>query len=301
MSTRATATPLTVGEAYAALAEQQMRAGTWGPNYDRQNRRWLAPLLVRPFRDLTPSEIDRWHKSIPPKTMANRCLIVLRRLCRQAVHDRVPGLRFNPCEGVRANRTHIRKRIIHLGEEMTRLLDVLKDIPLADRAFIELCMGIAARHSEIRGLQWDHLDLTTGHVLTWQRKTKRDKRLAIPPTPLALLRDLADQRLCRCPWVFCQAHHGPWSQTDLHRAWDKIRRAAKLEQVTIHDLRRSRLSHIYAQTRDIKQAQQLAGHSNVVNTWRYIVVDVTDDVNRANAELDALIRNGHGAQQEVTP
>ncbi len=284
---------MTVGEAFAQFAEKRILQKPKGPATYRQACVWLRPLWERSFPDLTNYELEAWYHDIPPKAMATRTLQQLSGCYRWWLHRRLPGLTVNPCQGIRPHKSKYRKAIIHLGEEMQRYLGGLALLSLKDQNYFEMCMGVSAREMEIARLRWTHLDLTLGHVRIWQSKTQTWKRLAIPPTPLAQLRQLYPARCCE--WVYCRAHHGPWSHTDIHRQFEKVKAAANLRHLCVHDLRRSRISHVYAQSKDIKLCQEMAGHASPQQTWRYIVVEVSEEANAVNCTVDELMRQPNAA------
>jgi integrase len=281
-------TGLTIKEFAEQYAQTHILPKPSGQRDWRRAQHYLRPLFPIPMADLMPDMLEQWFHSIPAKTQATWALLLLRRMYRWAIRSRRLGIYFNPAEDVKPYRGHYRQVIINLGEEMDRFLAVLEAQPLRERVYFELAMGISARKMEIGRLQWSQIDLTTGQIRLWQTKTQRHKTLQIPPVPLELLKELAQSRCC--DHVFCRAVHAHWSNTNIQHAWIRIRNAANLRHVHIHDLRRSRLSHIYKATKDIKLCQQLAGHTDPTMTWRYIVAEVTEEANAANAAMDAFIR-----------
>src|SRR5690606_33359123 len=80
---------------------------------------------------------------------------------------------------------------------------------------------------------------------------------------------------------------------NIYHAWDRIRKAAGIEDVWMHGLRHSYASFLVNQGRPIYEVQKILGHSNVKTTQRYAHLDnvtllaatnvVSDYVERASA------------------
>jgi integrase len=114
-------------------------------------------------------------------------------------------------------------------------------------------------------LKWADLDIAG--ALWHKSKTKTGFAHTIP-IPLALL-----QRLDALPrineWVFA-TQQGHWCRSMASERWTVIRRAAGLDDVTIHDLRRTCASWLCVQGTNLAViGRGVLNHTNLSNTAIY--------------------------------
>jgi integrase len=74
--------------------------------------------------------------------------------------------------------------------------------------------------------------------------------------------------------------------------FNKIRRLARIETGTFHDLRRTCLSNWVAQGLSLHEVKELAGHAGIETTERFYLAVRKDVVDRARAASEAS-RKGH--------
>lgn len=75
---------------------------------------------------------------------------------------------------------------------------------------------------------------------------------------------------------------------NLSRDFNIIRRKAKLEDFTLHDLRRSAITN-WAQKLPIQVVQQLAGHASITTTRKYYLAVRTEDLQSASKWLNKIL------------
>jgi integrase len=92
-------------------------------------------------------------------------------------------------------------------------------------------------------------------------KSGRDQRLPLNPEAIDLLRRLPRTSVL----VFGLDRHG----NSLQRRWAEARKLAKVEDVTLHDLRRSHATLLLAAGVDLTHISRLLGHSSTAITERY--------------------------------
>ena len=188
-------------------------------------------------------------------------------------------------------------------------------------AVIRLLITTGARKSEIEGLRWDEVDFDRSALRLRDSKTGA-KVIAIGAPALAVLADLdtvakaaladaakeakaAGQPVPKAsPWVFPagRGSEGHWIGTP--KLWAKVKGAAGLADVRLHDLR-----HTYASlavgaaggAQSLAMIGKLLGHADVRTTARY--AHLADDPLRqaANRIAAAAAAGLAGQSAEVVP
>lgn len=210
---------------------------------------------------LTPDAVDRWLAVLRQDGVGTRTIqyarSVLRALLRPALKQGL--LTQNPAALSDAPK-HRRKGIAPLTPaQATALLAALEGSWLDP--LVRVALGTGVRPGELLALQWADVDLIAALLTvrqTLQRvyvKGQRHKtRLELAPTktdasrrtislPAFALSALREQRdvatMLGSAWVFPAASGGPLEPRNVSRAWYKVRVAAGLPTLRLHDLRHS--------------------------------------------------------------
>ena len=210
-------------------------------DYERSIRLFIVPRLGKHRVDiLNRQEIANFHlKMAKTPYQANRVLGTLSIMLTQA---EIWGMRpegVNPCLRVKRFKEHKRERFLS-SEELSRLARALneeaKTKPIPAAAF-RLLILTGCRMGEIQKLKWEHVDFEREEL--WLPDTKTGDRTVYLSAPaIGVLRSIP--KLPDNPYVITGTIEGNYL-TDLQRPWRRIRKAAGLEDVRIHDLR-----HTYA-------------------------------------------------------
>jgi integrase len=198
---------------------------------------------------------------------ANRMHALLRRMFNLAIAW--DWIAANPCVGIERNPENKRERYLS-AEELERLMQALAAHPEQHSAnAVRLLLLTGARRGEVLGATWDQFDLTDGvwtkpAALTKQKKLHRIPLSAPARQLLATMRAEADDD---AEAVF-PGRRGEF-QTTLKTFWRAICRSARIEGVTLHDLRHSYASHLASAGLSLHVIGQLLGHSSPATTHRY--------------------------------
>ena len=188
----------------------------------------------------------------------------------------------NPVIGIDRFEETKRQRFLN-ADELKRLGDVLTE---ADRdqtelpvvtAAIRLLLLTGARYSEIVELQWHWVHFDEAVIRLPGSKTGF-KVIQLNKPALEILRELPRES----DWVFPGAKKGK-HLVNLQKPWRRIRKAAELEDVKIHDLRHSYASIAVAGGLSLFVTGQLLGHSQPQTTARYTHLE--NDPLKQGAEL----------------
>jgi site-specific recombinase XerD len=217
---------------------------------------------------------------------AAQCVTLMGTLLSFAVQR---GLRAdNPAHGVK--KPPVRKMERFLSEaEIARLAEALDNEAARSgnphpAAAIKLLLLTGCRRGEIIGLQWAHVDFERQSLRLPDSKT-REKVIYLNPPALALLTGLP--RLSRNPYVIAGERPGlPVGGID--KVWFRVRAAAGLADVRLHDLRHSFASIGAVGGLSLPMIGALLGHKHAATTARYAHLSA-DPLRAANDVVGARI------------
>lgn len=189
----------------------------------------------------------------------------------------------NPCLRIKKFPEVSRDRFVK-PDELPRFWKALQDEPnpyVRGAFFVGLLTG--ARRDEVLTMKWADLDLRQG---LWTIPTTKAGRSHVIPLPSPVIQELQKlPRMADNPYVFC----GRWNHghlVNVAKPWRRIRKQAGLEDVRIHDLRRTLGSWLVAAGASLPLIGKALNHSNVSTTQVYarLQVDAVRTALEANAE-----------------
>jgi integrase len=177
----------------------------------------------------------------------------------------------NPASRIKKFPKHSRQRFLQTNE-MPYLLASIGEANLRDQGYFLTLLLTGCRRDEARSMQWKHVDLERG---LWHKPTTKTGVPHTVPLPARLL-----EVLTRFPrlneWVFPSAPNnknnqqsGQLSVTSVEHAWRKIRKRVGLNDVRIHDLRRTTASWLAIDNTNLPIIQKVLNHSSMTSTQVY--------------------------------
>jgi len=244
---------------------------------------------ARPLDEISRNDISRLHDGLRDTPYAaNRLLAVLSKFFNWAEGQ---GLRAtgNPCRHVAKFPEKGRERVRDAAE-LQRLGNALR--AMADQgaaspwivAAIRLLVLTGARLSEILTLRWDYVDLA-GHQLRLPKSKTGRKSVYLNEPAIDVLGSIP--RLEGNPYVICGEREGA-HLVNLQKAWRRIRKAAGLDDVRLHDLRHTFASHGAMDGLSLPIIGALLGHSQPQTTQRYAHL-AADPLKSATARIAGAI------------
>ncbi|WP_415479381.1 site-specific integrase [Acetobacter syzygii] len=143
-------------------------------------------------------------------------------------------------------------------------LNEVEDMPEAAWA-IRLLILTGCRLREIQTLQWSHVFFDRSELRLPDSKTGA-KIVQIGQAAMNVIKSIP--RLEDNPYVITGRKKGGYL-TDLEKPWRRIRKAAGLDDVRIHDLRHSFASDALEMGADLTMIGRMLGHSDIKTTARY--------------------------------
>lgn len=257
--------------------------------YRRAVEKFINPNMGKlKVTDIDRADISALHGKLKDKPyQANRVLGVLSKMFNLAEEW---GLRPDGTNPTRLVKKYPEKKNMRFlsEEELQRLGKTLDELEAAGTESlpainaIRLLVLTGCRLSEIQTLKWDYI---SGDRITLP-DTKTGER-TIPLTDQAKAVLEAIERKGDNPYVITgkgdRAH-----LTDMQKPWRRIREAAGLIDVRIHDLRHTFASRAVSAKMPIQMVGKLLGHKTIQTTMRYAHLDDDAQQQAANQISDML-------------
>jgi integrase len=261
----------------------------WKEDEYRMNRRILPKLGKLALEDLTADVLASWHRKIgkEAKVEANRAVETLRAAWRWADGEGLlpDGLR-DPTKRVKRFRERSRDRWLRV-EEVARLMEAVeKEEDPHVRAAVPLLLLTGLRKGELLGAKWAAVDLDRGEIRLPETKIGTSQVRLLPAPAVDLLRNLP--RVKESPYVFPSPTDPRKSRGDFKRQWERIREEADLEDITLHDLRRTAGSHMAQAGVPLQVIQEVLGQSHPGVTKIYARLASENERDALNTLADAL-------------
>ena len=265
------------------------------PKSAAEDRRMLSRLLLpalgtRKLTDVTRADVARLHHDIRrTPTQANRVLSLLSRMMNMAEKWGLRPDGSNPCRHVEKFKEAKRERYLS-ADELARLGDVLTERERTATeapgvvAAVRLLILTGCRLSEILTLQWPYVDFADACLRLPDSKTGA-KTVHLNAPALAVL--AAMEREEGSPWVIAGGKPGT-HLVNLQKPWGRIRAAAGIADVRLHDLRHSFACVAVGLGEGLPMIGKLLGHTQTQTTARYAHL-AADPVKAATERVGAAL------------
>ena len=252
-------------------ADAKLKAST-AEEYRRLARLYVLPAFRhRQIGDMKQTDVARFHHGLKDKLyQANRSLALLSKFFNWCEKHGLRADGSNPCRHIEKYKERKRERFLS-EEELARLGEVLRAAeedqtasPWAIAA-IRLLALTGARLSEILTLKWEYVDFEQQQLRLPDSKTGQ-KSIYLNAPALEVLASIP--KLESNPFVICGERPGA-HLVKLQKPWQRIRKAARLDDVRLHDLRHSFASVAVGGGMSLPVIGALLGHSQPQTTQRY--------------------------------
>ena len=134
---------------------------------------------------------------------------------------------------------------------------------------IEIAVETCMRRGEILGLEWKNIDFARSKALLPSTKNGRSRWVPLPSNVINLLKTLPQES----ERVF------PITDVAVRQSWDRLRRRARISDLTFHDLRHEAISRLFESGLSIPRIMAISGHQTASQLFRYIQLVDSDPVN----------------------
>ena len=270
-------------------------------DYRQQAGQYVRPALGKlRIVDVTRDDVESMVAPLTP-VRRNRILAFTSRLFNEFERRGLRPQNANPCRGIERAREEPRDRVLS-GSELAALSSALEAETTrspAAVAAIRFAAVTGLRISEVLNIEWQHVDLDSGRLVLPETKTGR-RTHNVPSPAIDVLRGLPRIN----SWPFTAARDAPVRYDTVRKVFARISSAAGLEDVRLHDLRRTCMTMAAAAGVGTHILRDLLGHKTTVMADRY-VRDVGSPVaearNRVGAAVAAMMAGDAGGQVADPP
>lgn len=238
---------------------------------------------------ITPDDVRNEHTRIgkTAKRTANKFLGMVRSVYRKAIES-ADYKGTDPTSGIKKFKEHSRERFL-LKDELEIFWEALAESPEHFQHFIELLLLTGARRANVLAMRWEDINLK-GKV--WvipadQAKAGQSITIALDQKALDILK--IRKEICeKSPWVFpADSESGHYMEPK--KAWASLIKRSGLENLRIHDLRRTLGSWMASSGINSAITAKAMGHSSMaaasiyqrlasIEPVRDAVASVTDEL-----------------------
>ena len=247
------------------------RKRSWGRDEELYRLRIKAIFGHKRFNQITRQQIQSFHTALMNEGLAAATCNHHIKLMKHALNLAIDWGMLDKNPVARVSLFFEDNKIEHYlnDNELERLLTVLhanKNSPVSLIALFLLSSG--CRLNEVLSAKWSDVDLDKG-VFTIRATNSKSKRLRAVPlngTALEVLKQLDTQG--RFEHLFINRKTGK-PYVNITKVWQRLRTAAGLKHLRLHDLRHQYASFLVNNGRTLYEVQQILGHSDPKVTMRY--------------------------------
>jgi integrase len=242
----------------------------------------------RKVNTITEADVKALHAKLGTKHgkyAANRMLALLSSMFNNAKLD-------NPAKGVKKFKEQQRERFLQ-ADELPRFFAALQAEPNETiRDFILICLLTGARRSNVQAMKWSDVNLQRGTWTIAAEEAKAGDALTVhlPARAIAILSD-RKSKTNGSPYVF--ASYGRTGHlAEPKAAWKALLERAGIEDLRIHDLRRTLGSWQAAMGASLPIIGKTLGHKNVATTAIYSRLNIDPVRQSVDAATAAMLTAG---------
>ena len=287
-----------IGRFLSDEAPRRIKLGRLKPGtsavYAWQAGKHIIPVIgKRRVGDITRGDIERVVAPLAGPSR-NGVLALLSRLFSLAERWGWRPQHANPVRGVERARLEARDRTLSTAE-LAALAEGLNEAEArspANVAAIRVAAVTGLRIGEVLAVQWEHIDFESGRLLLPETKTGR-RWHDLPTAATELLADtprLGD-------WAFTNNGTSPATYKRVRETFARVAEAAGLQDVRLHDLRRTVMTRAAMAGVGTHVLRDLLGHKTTAMADRYVRAvgnPVRDARERVGAEMAAMMEGKTG-------
>lgn len=287
----ATKQRLTVENMFADYFEQhvKLRCRT-ADEIERDFARYWNNIKKTQVSSLITNQVRQWMNKIAKESghaTANKQFGLLRACLRWACAGGIIQLPGNPLLGIKAFPSQQRLAYLRPGNDVSRLAAALTQEHQDIQDVIWMLLWTGQRRSNVLSMRWAEIDWTNQiwHIPPYKTKSARQYSIALTPKAMEILEH---RRGNDDSFVFPSGTTGGGYINNVNRAWLRIRAAAGLEHLRLHDLRHTTASWLALQGASSMVIKEALQHQSISTSQRYVHL-VAGDVRDMMAKAQQAI------------
>ena len=234
-------------------------------------RLYFGPILHLPVESMSVPVVIEWVNGIRKRSVnqANGCLKLLSSMINRAIEWNL-WTGPNPALRVRSKPSKRRTRYV-MDHEMPLLLREIEREPAMQRLYYYFILFCGGRPGEAEKIEIAHI--RNGVWYKPDTKSEKEQRVLMPADMLDLLQRHLRAISPECVYLFeNRATKHPYTKVNWNREWSVVRKRAGLEDVRLHDLRRTCSTNLNDGKLDLNSISKgVLNHSNLSTTQVYLV------------------------------
>lgn len=213
-------------------------------NDDSIFNHWLNIFHTRTLLSITSNEIEKLHNKIKAERTpytANRMLSLIKHMYGIAVKYGYVRIDANPTEFLNKFPEKSRGRFLQ-SDELKQLFDALDKEPnevFKNYVLISLFSGI--RRNNVLTLRWSNIDFKNGFIYLPETKNGESQQVPMSNQLKELLETM--KATANSEWVIPSNKSASGHMEDPKRPWQDLLKRAGIEDLRLHDLRRTQGSY----------------------------------------------------------
>jgi integrase len=253
----------------------------------------------RRLNQITRAQIQSFHTDLLSKGLAHATCDHHVKLMKHALNLAIDWSLFpGPNPAVRVPLFNKANNVEHYmdDEQLGRLLTVLRTDENRTVCRVALfLLSTGARLNEALSAKWNEVDVPNRvwRIAALNSKSKKVRSVPLNDSAIAVLNELDTKQ--EFEHLFVNRQTGlPY--TTVMKVWTRLRKAAGLPQLRIHDLRHQFASRLVNAGRSLYEVQQILGHSQPIVTQRYAHLSSRTLQQAANSASLATVGSGVAAE-----
>lgn len=207
---------------------------------DTMFRNYLGEFHNRKMISITRADLERMHVTLRDRISlytANRTLALVKHMYNKAIEWGYPSWHGNPAVGIKMFRERSRERFL-LPDEIKRFFAALNEEPNeVFKNYVLLSLYIGQRRQNMLSMRWSNVDLELEYVLFPDSKNGDPQKIPLIIQAKDILTEM--RKYAINDWVFPSEDSKSGHLEDLHRPWYALLKRAGIEDLRVHDLRRT--------------------------------------------------------------